>query len=154
MALNLSLSDVIIALIFFIFICAIVGGVSYFGGRRKFSHRNETLMEKTERILSYIHGYPIRQHTFTLDDVWQWLERREWNGCTALIAKVNNINNESLAETFDLDFNAPEIHDKYLVVYIKGLDGKRKDSLLVKYDELDSVLEKTFDENGAFTVKG
>ena len=135
-------------------IIALIAGmaVMYFLGRK--FNKKETLPQKTERVFSYVYGKPVRIQTFTASDLWKWLERREWTGCKVLVAKVTNRNFESMSREFDINLDAREIKDKYLVVYIQGKNQEKVDGLFIKYGKIDPELEKTFDDNGTFVVEG
>ena len=59
-----------------------------------------------------------------------------------------------MSREFDINLDAREIKDKYLVVYIQGKNQEKVDGLFIKYGKIDPELEKTFDDNGTFVVEG
>ena len=95
------------------------------------------------KVLKHCFGEPVYAGTFSLGEAKDWIKEREnllKNGCKSVIAKVNNQTLKMLGVELALNFDANP--GNYLVVAIIDKDKNEiKDSVLIKYDKLNTVLE-------------
>lgn len=115
--------------------------------------RKESKLERRRRILYNCFGEPMYAGTFSLREARDWINaRREQieEGCRAVICKVNNDNLKMLHQELEIDLDA----EKYLVVAIVGDEDKDsvRDSLLVRYEKLDSQLENALRKGSGVLV--
>ena len=117
--------------------------------------RTGAIVSKVEKVLGYTYGKPVRVDTFSLLQIWKWLEQRDWTGCQVLVEKGSNYNLPSLAKDFNIDFDAPEVKNSYLAIFVRNTSNQKKEvTLLVNYKHLDRELESAFDEDGTFIIEG
>ena len=95
----------------------------------------------SEETLRRNFGEASNVTTFTFDEAMEWITARDelmQNGCSAMIFKVNNETLKTVNKKFNIDFGV----EKYLAIVItKEPNKKFLDSVLIKYDRLDSRLE-------------
>lgn len=109
------------------------------------------------KLLEHCFGEAVYARSFSLSETRDWIKEREKllkDGCKALVAKVNNETLKMLGKELKLDFDSDD--EKYLViVLVSRQDNAIKDSVLIKYEELNAQLEDALAKgNGALVVEG
>ena len=111
-------------------------------------------LKRSEETLRRNFGEPSVVTTFTFDEAIDWITQHDnlmQNGCEAAIFKVNNQTLKMVNRKFNIDFGV----EKYLVVAIIKKQGRSiQESVLVKYDRLDSKLENELAPGKGFLVIG
>lgn len=102
----------------------------------------ENEIERRKRLLYGCFGYPMFAGTFTLSEARDWINARGEQleqGSKAVICKATNDNFKILHQELNIDLDK----ETYLIVAIVNDNDKDniKDSLLVRYEKLDSKME-------------
>ena len=105
-------------------------------------HMRERKHRESEETLKRNFGESSIVTTFTFDEVMDWITAHDelmQNGCNAMVFKASNETLKMVNKKFNIDFGV----EKYLVIGIVKEKGKKfLDSVLVKYDKLDTRLEQ------------
>ncbi|MBQ3446209.1 MAG: hypothetical protein IJG37_01020 [Synergistaceae bacterium] len=115
----------------------------------------ENAQERRRRLLYNCFGYPVFAGTFTLSEARDWINARGemfGQGCRAVICKATNDNFRILHQELNIDLSK----ETYLIVAIVSNEDKDsiRDSLLVRYDKLDSKMENALAKgNGVLVVE-
>ncbi|MBQ3458676.1 MAG: hypothetical protein IJQ75_07725 [Synergistaceae bacterium] len=117
--------------------------------------RKENAMERRKRLLYACFGYPMFAGTFTLSEARDWINARNEQleqGSKAVICKATNDNFKILHQELNIDLDK----ETYLIVAIVNDEDKDniRDSLLVRYEKLDSKMENALAKgNGVLVVE-
>lgn len=115
--------------------------------------KNKTNLKK-EKIIENCFGEPMYTNIFSISEAREWIKSRESllkNGEKATIVKVNHETLRSLGQDLDIGNSV----DNYIVIAIINQETNEiSDSVLIKYESLDSKLEKVLQKgNGVLVVE-
>ena len=126
----------------------IIGGIAVYA-----YHRAKNKPISKEKVLEHCFGKAFYARTFALAEAKDWIKDRKGkleNG-KALICKVNNKTLKMLDTEVKLNFNSGE--ERYLAIVIVS-ENSVKDTLLVKYEQLETRLEELLDRgNGVLVIE-
>ena len=109
---------------------------------------------KFEEALIGCFGEPMSTNCFSLKDVNEWLQTRKekiQNGAKGFVVKASSINLKKLG--IEIDSNG-SVSNMLIVAIINVETNNIEESILIKYDSLDSELESILSKGDGTLVIG
>lgn len=115
---------------------------------------SENRKAEKERILEKCFGEPMYTSSFSLNEVSDWIKTREemlQNGAKAVVLKANSETLQGIGKDLDIGNN---LKNNIVIAIVDESNKNILDSVLVRYDSLDTKLEKSLDKgNGVLVVE-
>lgn len=107
-----------------------------------------------EKILESCFGEPMYASSFSMGEVRDWIKSREeklQNGAKAIVLRANSETLQRIGKDLDIGNN---LKNNIVIAIVDESSKEITDSVLIKYESLDSKLEEALEKgNGVLVVE-